>query len=314
MVPPDRDTSLASLPSGEPRSIALVTGGDLRHLRLGYLIQQRFPGRLAAWLTVAPPPPEPSTVRVGGHLARTASGTAFIKTLKRGEVFEAASMVRRRLRPSNLRRLRRQLQRPGARSTDGDLARIEQEMFGAECARLAGQSSLQPTAAADRAALVHALRLADPYLVVVHGGTLPPEAAGIARGAVLAQHDGCLEAFTGPHAVEHALYHRRLSWVGSTTTAHVANQAETALVRYASATLHPDDTVAHCIAAVAALGAGLMLDAVGECLEHARLALAPLCLGKPLVAADYSPAVQEALARDLAAGWLADALAGEQDF
>ena len=258
--------------------------------------------------------PEPAVSGLGGRLASTTSGAAVIAKLKRGEVAEVAAMVRRRLTTANLRKVKRQLQRGGAASADRLLAQVEQEMFGHELGRLSAHAAVRPTAEPNPAAIADAVRRTRPYFVVAHGAVIPPDTVRHVTGVVLTQHDGWRGSLDGPHAVELALYLRRLSWVGSTTTAHVAGHADAALVRRSSATLHPDDSVAHCVAAAAAVGTSLMLDTIDEALAEQRLPLAPIDGGRTLVPADYSAVVQEAIARDFAAGWLADALAAEQDF
>ncbi len=314
MTPPDHEPSLVALPAGHRQSLVLVTSDRLRHLRLGYLMQQRFPGLLTAWFTAPETAPEPAAGGLGGRLASTTSGAAVIAKLKRGEVAEVAAMVRRRLTASNLRKVKRQWQRGATASADRLLAQAEQEMFAHEIERLSGQATLRPTAEPTPANFADAVRRTRPYFLVVHGAAVPPDTVRHVTGVALTQHDGWLGSLDGPHAVELALYLRRPSWVGSTTTAHVAGHADAALVRRSSATLHPDDSVAHCVAAAAAVGAGLMLDTIDEALHEQQLPLSPLSGGRTLVPADYSAVVQEAIARDFAAGWLADALAAEQDF
>lgn len=313
MLPHDHETSLVSLPAGDRRSLVLVTSTRPGYLRLGYLLQQRVPGLLAAWF-IAPSEAVPSSEAsraFAGRLASSASGAAIITALKAGELAEAARMVRRQLRPAGLRRMRRQLQRRRAASSDDLLVQVETGMFGDELTQLRARATLHPV---DAPVTRETIGPINPYIIVAHGTTIPADIARLARGLVLTQHDGWLGALSGPHAVEHALYHRELSWVGSTITAQIAGQGEAAIVRRSSATLHPDDTVAHCVAAAAALGASLMLDSIDQALTESHLPLAPVSGGRTLVPADFSAAVQEALARDFAAGWLADALGTEQDF
>ncbi len=302
------------LPAGDRRSLVLVTSSSLRHLRLGYLLQRRFPGLLTMWFAAPSAAAEPAPSGLGARLASTRSGTAVIAKLKRGEVAEVAAMVRRRLRTAKFRTVRRHVQRGGTASAGRRLAQVEQEMFGHELEHMDAHSTLHPTAEADPVIILDAVRQTTPYFVVVHGATMPTDTVPHARGVVFTQHDGWLDALDGPHAVELGLYLRRPAWVGSTTTAHLAGHADVMLVRRSSATLHPDDTVSHCVAAAAALGAGLMLDTIDEALTEQQLLLSPPVRGRALVPADYSAAVQEAIARDFAAGWLAEALAGEQDF
>ena len=115
------------------------------------------------------------------------------------------------------------------------------------------------------------MRRTRPYFLVVHGAAVPPDTVRHVTGVALTQHDGWLGSLDGPHAVELALYLRRPSWVGSTTTAHVAGHADAALVRRSSATLHPDDSVAHCVAAAAGGGGrrlGGPLDAARAAQQH----------------------------------------------
>lgn len=316
MLPPAHEMSLVPLPAGDRQSLVLVTSDRLGHLRLGYLLQARFPGLLTAWFTAAADRVATPDVAggIGSRLAASTSGAAVIAKLKRGEVAEVAAMIRRRLRPADLRKVRRQLLRRAAPAAERRLEQVEQEMFGDELARLRTSAALHPAAGADVATILDAMRRTSPYLVVAYGATLPTAAARLATGLSLTQHDGWLEMLAGPHAVEHALYRRQLAWVGSTTTALIAGQAAPALVRCSSATLHPDDTVAHCVAAAAALGASLMLDTLDDVLANKPLTLRAFTPAPALVAADYSPAMRDAVERDFAAGWLADALAGEQDF
>ncbi len=309
----DHETSLVSLPAGDRRSLVLMTTTRLRYLRLGYLLQQRVPGLLTAWF-IAPPVAVPSsgTSRaLAGQLASSASGAAIITKLKEGALAEAARLIRRQLRPSGLRRMRRQLQRRRAASPDDLLAQVETGMFGDELTQLRARATLHPV---DAQVTLETIGRINPYIIVAHGTTVPADIACQARGLVLTQHDGWLGELSGPRAVEHALYHRELSWVGSTITAQVRGQAEAAIVRRSSATMHPDDTVGHCVAAAAALGASLILDSIDQALTDSHLSLSPVAGGRTLVPADFSAAVQEGIARDFAAGWLGDALSNELDF
>jgi hypothetical protein len=282
----------------------LFCGESLRHLRLGYLLQRRFPGLLKAWWTAAPPRATQarSAMSPGSLLANTTSGSAALRKLQRGEIGEVAAMVRRRVRTLNLRTATRALRRAAAPLASRDRsAEIERDMFARDV------ELLRETAA---------VRAVDPYLVLAWDPPpLDPEVITAARGVAVRQQTGWLPAIEGPSAIEAALYHRQPAWVGGTV--HLMNAASAAgpILRRSSATLHPDDSVAHCIVAACAVGTALMLQVVDDVLERSELIAFPQPQGARLVGdTRLPPATRDALAGDFAAGWLGDAIAAAKDY
>jgi hypothetical protein len=167
MTPPDHEPSLVALPAGHRQSLVLVTSDRLRHLRLGYLMQQRFPGLLTAWFTAPMTAPEPAVSGLGGRLASTVR--AAVIALKRGEVAEVpASAGAHRIQPP-------QGETPVAtrrdRVVDRLLAQAEQEMFAHEIERLSGRPRcVRPRS---RPCELRRRRAPDPpLLLVVHGAAV----------------------------------------------------------------------------------------------------------------------------------------------
>lgn len=54
MLPHDLQLETVPLPPGDRNSAVFFSGNSVRHLRLGYLIQRRFPGLSKAWWTATP--------------------------------------------------------------------------------------------------------------------------------------------------------------------------------------------------------------------------------------------------------------------
>jgi hypothetical protein len=322
MLPHDLQPTRWPLPMGNRHSAAFVSGERPRHLRLGYLLQQRFPGVLKAWWTIPTRIGDPVSAAIGNPtklLTLTTSGRDAVRKFKRGELAEVVSIARRWVRRVDVPGRINELGRRGLSFSMGDaVARAEEDMFTSDVVRLRSTSSLHPTPlqSVDDPALIAAIDAIAPYLIVTYGASpLPSPAVTHARGLAIAQDDRYWPASGGRIGTEAALYHRHLEWVGSTVHMLGRTSRQAAIIRRSTATLHPDDSVGHCIGAVSAAGAALTLDVVGQILSGEDLiAFEPAVPGPAMADADIDTQSRAAVARDFAAGWLGDALKSVKEY
>jgi hypothetical protein len=323
VLPTHQQASVLPLRGGDRNSAALITSDRLRHLRLGYLIQKRFPGLLKAWW-LAPFPRQVAldhTMKRGANaLSRSHGGWAAISRLGRGEYKDAVAIVRRRIGKGLVRQVARAARSSRTALLAGDeIRRVEQQMFRREVDTLRIGASLEPTAVScadsDTPGLMATLRQLDPYFLLEYGGApVPLGIVSSVRGLALRQHDGWTSTSATTSTAEEALYHRKLGWVGSTV--HVMDPAGPGpILRRSTATLHPGDSVAHCVLAVSALGHKLLLEVIGRALVDEHLHVFPrVGAWRTPLDADLGPVEREALARDFEAGWLGDAIEGVRNF
>lgn len=324
VLPQDQRASVLALPAGDRNSALLITADRLRDFRLGYLIQKRFPGLLKAWWIA----PSLSRVRFDetlrdarNSLAASHGGWAAMSRLGRGEFSEGITILRRRLGRGLLRKAARMARSSGtALLSRNELRRVETQMFGREVAALRAHAPLEPTPVtwtdADSPKMLAAFRQVNPYFLLTCCSTLVHlDLINSTRGLALSQHDGWSPAFKGAAAAEAALYHRELRRVGSTVQVmNTASDAEP-ILRRSAATLHADDSVAHCVLAVSALGHKMLLEVIERALVDDHLMVFPGPVGgETLTDTELPPALRNALARDFAAGWLGDALRAVKDF
>jgi folate-dependent phosphoribosylglycinamide formyltransferase PurN len=305
-----------ALPHGDRRSAIYVSGAGARHLRLGYLIQRRFPGLLKAWWLCPPAPSQPQgkpLSRAWHRLVSSQTAANAIELLREGDPRSFVAFFGRRLRQVDLRKIRRRVLR---RSKIHDAARFEEEILSPEVRALKTTATLHPERVEHLDDDLRLAQLAElsPYFLLCFGAARPSgRFIDATRGPALEQRAGWAPAMEGDAATETALYHRELGWVGSTV--HLLDdRAETdPIVRRSTATLHPDDDFARCLLAVDAVGNKLMIDAIEDVLNARELLLftAPSVGGHRVEASRLH---RDAIARDLETGWLANALEMEGSF
>ncbi len=318
MLPHDITPETIPLPDGERRSAVFFSGSGIRHRRLGYLIQQRYPGLLKAWWVFAPSSSKRYQAKLekAWHLVKNSqtSGEA-VELARSGDVASLVSMARRQLKRVKPRRVGTLLKRYVGRN---DYATIEQEMFGAELQRLEANAELHPENIdnPNRKARVERLRELDPYLILTFGGPLlSGRVLRSARGVAINQHAGWSPSIKGASTTETAIYHRELGWVGNTVHLMDTHADAGPILRRSTATLHPDDDLAHCFFAVCAVGSKMMLETIETALHADELTVHPQRPGgKTVLNIDFTATKREAIARDLDHGWLGDALRMTCDF
>jgi len=318
MLPHDLPPESLRLPGGERESVVYFSGDSLRHHRLGYLIQRRFPGLMKAWWIYAPKESQGLGAKIGKawQLAtKSQTGREALGLLGSGDVRGLADIVKRRIRKGDLRRLGRKLR---AFATPDDYADVERQMFGAELDGLRADAEMHPeyVESPDDEAHLARLGVLAPYLIVTFGGrSSSSRALREARGLTINQHAGWSPALKGASAIETAIYHRAVELIGSTIHL-VDTQADAgAILRRSTATLHPDDSLAHCFFSVCATGNKMMLEVIDTILHNDEIATFPQPQGgQTLLDIDLSPIKREAIARDMRTGWLADALALTEQF
>jgi len=318
MLPHDVPSETRALPAGDRRSAVYFSGDGLRQLRLGYLIQERFPGLLKAWWISAPKSSQRLRPKLEKAWRMVSSGppsTGTMELLREGDLRNLVGIARRRIRRGDLRRLGRIVKLATRRDP---YARVEEEMFGAEVKAFEARAALHPERVDRFDSEEHLARMSaiDPYLIVTFGGPLlRGRVLEKARGLAINQHAGWSPSLKGSYTTETAIYHRELGWIGNTV--HVMDtQADSgAILRRSTCTLHPDDDLAHCVLAVCAVGSKLMLESIDTILHADRVDVFPQPRGgQTLLNVDFTLAKRDAVARDLRGGWLADALAATRDY
>lgn len=318
MLPHDLPVSPIPLPPGDRRSAVYLSGNRPRHLRLGYLLQQRFPGLLRAWWVHAPP----KRTRWASKLAKAQSLVANSQAvtearsmLENGQIYDLAAYLRRKVSGDALRRLGRTVRMYAARDNRDA---VEDQMFGREVEALARHAELHPEAVDSPNApeRVRALEELSPYFIIAFGGPLlRGKVLRTARGLAINQHAGWSPELKGSSTTETALYHRQLGWVGSTVHVMDTFADAGAILRRSTATLHPDDSLNHCFMAVVATGSKMMLEVIGEALAADELMACPQPAGgQTVLNIDFSTTKREAIRRDFAHGWLGDAMRMIKDF
>lgn len=312
MLVHDLEAESLTLPDGDRRSVVFFSGDSLRHHRLGYLLQQRFPGLMKAWWVYAPKSSrrlQDKLTKAWRLVANSQTGKEALGLLREGDLSGLTQIAQRRLRKGDLSRLRRALT---AYATPNNYAEVEREMFGAEVQTLRDRASMHPEyiESPNKKAQVEKLAAIDPYLIVTFGGPLlSGRVLGKARGLAINQHAGWSPALKGASTTETAIYHRELAWVGNTVHVMDTHADSGAILRRSTAALHPDDDLAHCFFAVCAVGTKMMLEVVDAALHDEALTVFPQPRGgRTVLNIDYTPAKRQAVARDIESGWLADAL------
>lgn len=318
VVPHDLRAAAIRMPPGDRRSAVYVSGSRPRHLRLGYLIQHRFPGLLKQWWIYEPSGQGGSSSRAGKGpdlLLGSRDASLAMSMLRNGQIRELGSKVRRKLQRGGLRQVVRAARVYSAR---GEIAQIEDQMFHPDVEVLREGADLHPTPvdspnAEERVAELHAI---SPYFLIAFGGPLlRGELLSCARGLALNQHAGWAPEMKGSSTTETALYQRQLGWVGNTVHVMDTSADSGPILRRSTATLHPDDAPGHCFMAVVAVGNKLMLEVIEAALDAEELTAFPQpAVGQTLLSIDYDAVKREAVRRDFANGWLADALRMVEDF
>jgi hypothetical protein len=318
VIPHDLRAAVIRMPPGDRRSAVYVSGNRPRHLRLGYLIQRRFPGLLKQWWIYEPRGQGGSSNRAGnatGLLLASRDASQAMSMIQTRQIGELSRKVRRKLQHGGLRQVVRAARLYSAR---GEIAQIEDQMFHPDVEALRDGAELHPTPvdspnAEERVAELEAI---SPYFLIAFGGPLlHGELLSCARGLALNQHAGWAPELKGSSTTETALYQRQLGWVGNTVHVMDTSADSGPILRRSTATLHPDDTPGHCFMAVVAVGNKLMLEVIEAALNADELTTFPQpAVGQTVLSIDYDAVKREAVRRDFANGWLADALRMVEDF
>lgn len=248
-------------------------------------------------------------------VANSRTATEAVEMVRSGDIGSLMRVARRRLAKGELTRLRRAV---GAYAKRDDYARVEQEMFGVEPEALKAKATLHPEHidGPNSKARVAALAAIDPYLILTFGGPLlRARILNKARGFAVNQHAGWSPWLKGASTTETALYHREIGWVGNTVHLMDTHADSGHILRRSTATIHPDDSVAHCFFAVCAVGSELMLESINTMLHEDELRVFPQPRGgQTVLNIDFKPAKRDAIARDIESGWLGDAIQMAKDF
>lgn len=255
---------------GPRRSAVYFSGGSLRHLRLGYLLQEQFPDLLKGWFVVKPP--RRSRREMLSLLQQKALGDV--------PPSRVWATVRKMGLGASFRRLRNAL---ASRLVRFEYPATEQAMFGSEVAALKAKAQVHPQFIANTRdqALVEWLDRQSPYLLLTFGGPLiGTRLLKRVRGYAINQHAGFSPQLKGSHTTEMALYHRRLDLVGSTVHLMDGFADSGDILRRSTATIHDGDSAAEAFLSVTALGNQLMLDVVSDLLDGKELRVYPQPAGQ----------------------------------
>lgn len=295
MLPHDLEADELRLPAGTRDSIVLFTGTELRHLRLGYLVQKRFPGLVKQWWATRPRGKKPSNAPAP-LLGKLVEAVRLVRAGRFGELTTTVGSKVAKLVP-------RRRQPPGESP-----AAVEAEMFGTEVAELGRGAELQPEETEDPNgdAVLRQLGQIRPYFLLTAGGPiLRQPVLDCVRGLAVNQHAGWSPELRGARTIEAALYHRELGWVGNTV--HLMDTFADAgpILRRSTCTVHADDTVSHCFFASVALGTKLLLELVETALHVDAVPIyAQPARGKTVLAAEMRGEREQLVRNDLATGWL----------
>ncbi len=295
MFPHDISLRDLTLPPGDRHSAVIVSGSSLRHAQFGYKLQERFPGLLKKWWVV----------ERSGNIG--AADTALTS---------AGPMRRRRFR-ALARNLRDKAFRHWRQRADGS-TRAELRMFECDVTRLKAAAEVHPipTDGVISEQLVEEARALSPYfLFLLDGPLLEPRLFKVVRGLVINQHAGWLPEYKGGSSHQHALYRRDVTRVANAVHLVELGSDSGAILRRSTATLHPDDDEEDCFMAAVALGTELALEVVGEALRADSVSVfEPRPAGHTYLAADWTTRKRQAVRRDFASGWLADAIEAQRDW
>ena len=296
-------------PASEPRSIAILTGADLRHRRFALLVQREFPKLAKAWFEC----PAFSLNPIRGLGRRDGGGFELLQRARkrllagRSSGTLPAGVAPLTDAPGSLRTLYYLRKRRA-----GQLA-SEKRLFSDEVAELMATRQLDPEPVSDPNGpeFLAQLKALNPYFLLVLGGPLlRSEVLACARGLALNQHAGWSPDYKGSHTIEWALYHRDLDAVGATVHLMSAGADAGPILRRARAALLPEDTLEDCFSRVVALGSDLMVEVLREVIAGHTL---PVLKQDPAAGRTYrghelDGKVLARLYRDFASGWLAEEL------
>ncbi|ANM29559.1 hypothetical protein ABI59_08150 [Acidobacteria bacterium Mor1] len=303
MRPTDLPLERWVVPAGEPKTIAILTGGDLRHDRFALRIIESFGSRVLGWYRYRPAAgsastPAPSLGRRGrAWLAASMRDRGLRRTLG-----DMPLLVRRKLETRRMIRLR------ARRQSD-----VEKRLFGDEVMRLGAASHLRPVDVADPNApeFVETMTELSPWLLLTLGGPLYRKPLlGAARGATLNQHAGWSPEYRGTNTTDWALHQRRLDYVGNTVHLAATGADSGWILRRAHPALTPDDTPESIFARVVAVGTELMIEVVQELIDRGETLAAPQPRdrGRTYLSRDLGHDVLRRTARDFEDGWLPEEL------
>lgn len=270
MLPNDLTAKTLTLKPGPRRSAVYFSGGSLRHLRLGYLLQRQFPDLLLGWFVVKPP--RRSRREMLSLLQQKALGDV--------PPSRVWATVRKMGFAASFRRLRNAM---ASRLIQFEYPATEKSMFASEVARLSEKAQLHPQYIENTRGpeLVEWLDQHEPYLLLTFGGPLiGTRLLKRVRGYAINQHAGFSPELKGSHTTEMALYHRRIDLVGSTVHLMDGFADSGDILRRSTATVHDGDNAAEAFLSVTALGNQLMLDVVSDLLDGDSLRVYPQPAGQ----------------------------------
>jgi hypothetical protein len=303
MVPHDLVGKTVDITLPDQVEAVLLTGGTSeRYLRLGYRIQEEFPGLLKAWYAYEPV----HTTEADESLISRA-----IRKLHDVGIGPAAARYAVGLVRSNLRQ-KRDLK------TLGNTSEIETRIFGDDVSRLRDVVERHPEIVRDIRSpdFISSMQSIRPYFLFVLGGPLlPTSILQSVQGYAINQHAGWSPELKGSRTTEFAMYHRRVDYIGSTVHLMTTAADAGAILRRSHATLNTASSVTECFLRAVALGSELMIQAVADMLHKKVVTLYEQPPGGITYrGVDFDETVISALADDSRRDWLAHALAKERQF
>lgn len=195
----------------------------------------------------------------------------------------------------------------------------EDRLFQSEVQELRDCAVVRSSAVADPGSegFVEALTELDPYFLLSLGGPLyGAEVLDCARGIAINQHAGWSPTFRGSNTVGWALYHRQLGCVGTTVHVTTAELDGGPILRRSQAALTPWDTPEACFARVVALGTELICEVVKDIIDSKEVVVCdqPSDWAAAYLGSQFDGAIENAIERDFANGWLAEAIRGQRHF
>lgn len=313
MLPLALPPEMLILPAGGHRSIALITGDQLRHRRFALRIQQAFGDQVIAWFELSQQAPRRETQ------AETASGIRVAPLLSApptwGQRLRQGDISTRLRRRWHARRDQRRLHAYFAAQQ-----RAEQALFAAEVAELADFAAVQPQrihpADVNGAPFIAQMQALSPFFLLTLGGPLyKPALLATVRGVALNQHAGHSPDLRGSNTTEWALYHRDLDRVSATIHLTTSGADAGPILRRSQPCLFPDDDPNTIFARVVALGTELLIESVRQIMagEPVRVFPQPPHSGRTHLGQELN-AILAPIQRDFAADWLPAELQRQRQF
>lgn len=298
MIPHELPAERIELPKTDSHTIALITGGELRHQRFAYRIQQEFGDLVKAWYQVGVAPRAARTTTPQGEVSRLGKAARLLLSFDPSLIRNTIEDRARNRRHRRLFLERRERQR---------LA--ERELFAEEVEELAKHGHLAPIPVTDpnSAEFIESLRKLDAFFLLSLGGPLyGKRLLGSVRGVALNQHAGWSPTYKGAYTTDWALYHRDLDHLGCTVHITTSGADAGPILRRSHPCLFPDDAPEVCFTRVVALGTELMCEVVRDVISAgaAWVFEQPIDCGRTSLAAQFDAEILGRLNEDFRSGWL----------